>query len=274
MDYKNIVLETIEQNKITDIELFCGKDEKGINNYLKGLQGSYIRTVSDVNCFVSKGKNILELGSFFGVVSITLKKCGYSVYASDIPEFFSSPSFQRIYKNNDIPYTGFNLKKCPLPYESNFFDCVIICEVLEHLNFNPLPVLLEINRVLKTGGFIYIGMPNLASFNRRVDLLFGKSIHNSINDYFLQLDKKANMIVGIHWREYTMLETINMIEKMGFIPEKKYYFGSIETVKNKFKKIIAYVLWSIFPSFKPFQVVVGKKISNPSFDFWFTDANS
>jgi len=272
MDYKKIVQEIIEQNHISGIELFCGKDEAGISNYLKNLEESYIRTVQDLNCFVQKGKKILEIGSFFGVVSIALKKCGYSVYAFDIPEFFSSLPLKKLYEDNGVPFTGFNLRKGPLPYESNSFDCVIICEVLEHLNFNPLPVLLEINRVLKEGGIIYIGMPNLASVYRRMGLLFGHSIHNPIDDFFKQLDRNSNMIVGIHWREYTMSETINMIEKMGFTVEKKYFFGRIEA-KNFIKKMVASFIEKFSPSLKPFQVVVGKKISNPSFDFWFTDAN-
>ena len=72
-----------------------------------------------------------------------------------------------------------------LPYRSNSMDAVVMCEVLEHLNFNPLPVLLEINRVLKDNGIIYIGMPNQASLGNCLLLLFGKSIHNSISDFFL-----------------------------------------------------------------------------------------
>jgi len=39
-----------------------------------------------------------------------------------------------------------------LPYPDNHFDAVILSEVIEHLNFNPLPVLQEINRILKKTG--------------------------------------------------------------------------------------------------------------------------
>jgi hypothetical protein len=30
------------------------------------------------------------------------------------------------------------------------------------------------------------------------------------------------MVVGLHWREYTLPETLQMIKKMGFKPVKKY----------------------------------------------------
>jgi len=274
MDYKKIVQEAIEQNHVSNIELFCGKDEIGINNYLNGQQYAYVRTVHDINRMVPKEKKILEIGSFFGVVSIALKKCGYSVYALDIPEFFSSEPLRKLYVDNDIPFTGLNLRKSPLPYESSYFDCVILCEVLEHLNFNPLPVLLEINRVLKEGGIIYIGMPNLASIHRRIALLMGRSIHNPIDDFLKQLDRNTNMIVGIHWREYTMIETREITEKMGFALEQSYYFIGNREGRNLIKKMIISFLNKFFPSLLPCQVVVGRKINNPSYDFWYTDANS
>ena len=53
------------------------------------------------------------------------------------------------------------------------------------MNFNPLPVLLEINRVLKDDGIIYVGLLNQASLRNRLLLLFGRSIHNSISEFFL-----------------------------------------------------------------------------------------
>jgi len=140
------------------------------------------------------------------------------------------------------------------------------------LNFNPPPVLKEMNRILKIDGIIYIGMPNQSHILNRIELLIGKSIHNSIDIFFKQLDRNGNMIVGLHWREYTLAETICMIEKMGFETIQKYYFmekGGGGTIRRLIKTLIY-----IIPSFRPYQVVVGKKISEPAYDFWLTDANS
>ena len=115
-------------------------------------------------------------------------------------------------------------------------------------------------------------MPNQSSIVNRIKLLFGKSIHNGIDDFFKQLDKNDNMIVGLHWREYTLAETIQMIEKMGFEVTRKYYFadnGGTSIIKRLIKKMLY-----IIPSFKPYQVVIGKKAFDPEFNFWLTDANS
>jgi hypothetical protein len=100
-----------------------------------------------------------------------------------------------------------------------------MCETLEHLNFNPLPVLFEINRVLKINGIFYLSLPNLAKGRNRINMLLGRSINNPINDYFAQLGRKGNMIVGIHWREYTAKEVKEMLEKLGFEVHKHYLYS-------------------------------------------------
>ena len=276
MDYVSIVNAVIEQHKSSPIDMLGIGDTLGEYKYLKNLQHSYIRTISDIDRHMGTGredKHCLEIGAFLGIVSISLRKLGYRVSALDIPEFQKSLKLRELYQRNDVDFGAINLRSSKLPFDSNSFDAVVICEVVEHLNFNPLPALLEINRVLKPGGYVYIGMPNQASLTNRIRLLTGKSIHNSIQDFFLQLDRSTNMIVGLHWREYTMPETIELIGKMGFGTVESYYFTGSD-VNSKFpKSIVKKVIYAHAP-FRPFQVVIGQKESTPSFDFWQTEANS
>jgi hypothetical protein len=91
------------------------------------------------------------------------------------------------------------------------------------------------------------------------------------------------MIVALHWREYTLVETVRLIEKMGFQLTQKYYFVEKEranTTVPLFRKLISLgktlikAVVYLIPSFRPFQVVVGKKLSEPTYDFWLTEANS
>ena len=277
MNYDKIVTDVIEGYKVSPIDMLGIGDASGEYTYLNSSKDSYVRTVRDVdNMF--KGdrscRNILEIGSFLGVVSISLKKLGFNVCALDIPEFYKSSTLKSLYERNGIPFTGLNLRNSKLPQESNSLDAVVICEVIEHLNFNPLSVLQEINRVLKDDGNIYIGMPNQASLGRRIKLLFGRSIHNPVEDFFKQLDRNDNMIVGLHWREYTLNETIELIQKMGFDIVGKYYFQPAEQYKSNILKAILRKMAFSYPPFRIFQVVIGKKVSIPTYDFWLTDANS
>ena len=277
MNYDEIVKDVIEEFKISPIDMLGIGDASGEYAYLNNLKDSYVRTIRDVDNMFKRdrnGKKILEIGSFLGVVSISLKKLGFNVCALDIPEFYQSVALKSLYERNEIPFNGLNLRNSKLPQESNSLDAVIICEVMEHLNFNPLPVLQEINRVLKNDGYIYIGMPNQANLGNRIKLLKGRSIHNSIGDFFKQLDRNDNMIVGLHWREYTLDETMELIQKMGFDTVAKYYFHPAAHYKSNFLKEMLKKIAFSYPPFRSYQVVIGKKVSIPIYDFWLTDANS
>lgn len=62
------------------------------------------------------------------------------------------------------------------PYPANFFDIIIISEILEHLFF-PDRLISEANRVLKSGGFILLTYPNSGALQLRLSLFFiGKSV--------------------------------------------------------------------------------------------------
>ncbi len=167
-----------------------------------------------------------------------------------------------------------------------------MCEVLEHLNFNPLPVIQEINRIMKKNGAIYVSMPNPASLPNRLKLIRGESIHNPVIDFSNQLGAEGNMIVGLHWREYTAAETKEMLETMGFsLVEQKYYSAFHYTKKNPlkeiFKKTIRALLTSAIirdalyeclfdsqrdNSLKETQIAVAVKKDSAQRTFYFTDA--
>ncbi len=277
MNYDKFVQEVIEECRVSPIDILGIGNASGEYIYLKNVQHSYVRTVRDVDN-IFKGdrncRNILEIGSFLGATSVCLKRLGFNVYALDIPEFHKSSALRSLYERNGILFKGLNLRNSKLPYESNSFDAVIICEVIEHLSFNPLPVLQEINRVLKNEGYLYISMPNQSNLINRIKLVMGMSIHNPTEDFFRQLDRNDNMIVGLHWREYTLNETIHLIQKMGFETVAKYYWSPLREYKLTILKAVLKKILFSYPPFRHFHVVIGKKVSVPTYHFWLTEANS
>jgi len=60
----------------------------------------------------------------------------------------------------------------PLPAESDSIDFITCFETIEHL-YNTDHLLSEINRILKTGGYLVLSTPNLASWDNRLKILFG-----------------------------------------------------------------------------------------------------
>jgi 2-polyprenyl-3-methyl-5-hydroxy-6-metoxy-1,4-benzoquinol methylase len=236
--------------------------------YLNLHKSEYSRTVYDVVQTIGTGedKSILEIGAYLGVVSISLSKLNYNVSATEIPEFLSNKRLQDLYAENDIDFSSINLDNGKIPYDDNQFNAVIMCEVLEHLNFNPLPCIQEVNRILKPGGCFYLAMPNHASLKRRVQLLFGKSTSHPISCFFEQLSDTENKIVGIHWREYTVSETKELLTSLGFEIEKTYY-TSANLSTNPFKLFLKRMLYKILPSLQEGQVCIAKKVKYPAIEF-------
>jgi SAM-dependent methyltransferase len=276
--YFKLINDIIGEYKNRPIDLLNIGDQEGENNYLKMQRNSYIRSVSDIcELFPEESfrkTRILEIGSFLGVLSIGLSRLGFIVSAYDIPEFNNNERLRQMFIDNDVDFVTGNLRDLKLPFDDNSIDCVIICETLEHLNFNPLPVLYEINRITRTGGFIYVGMPNQVHIKNRIKMLAGRSIHQPVEDFFQQLGgSSGNMIVGIHWREYTLAETIELLETMGYKTIRRFYWQSMDVYMEEYsaKTLIQRLIFQI-SSLKPFLVAIGRKERRPQYDFRFTDA--
>jgi SAM-dependent methyltransferase len=198
-------------------------DKEGERKYVLDILPSYKRTVSDLYTYLSEthssldGIRIAELGAFLGVVSKTLSFLGAEVIACDIPAFMETANTREYYERLNIETSSFNLRDYRLPFQSGSLDAIIACEIFEHLNFNPLPVFKEISRVLKMNGVLYIAMPNGGYIGKRIKfLLSGRLPLFSINELIAQLDSSQNMVVGLHWREYTTSETLEMVLPHGF----------------------------------------------------------
>ena len=213
-------------------------------------------------------------------MSFSLKKLGYDVTALDIPEFHAVEESRQTYQQYGVDYFGVNLRHGKLPFKNSVFDAVIACEVFEHFNFNPLPVLAEINRIVKDGGWFYLAMPNQAHLPNRIKAMLGRSVRDPVSAYFKQLDRKENKIVAMHWREYTLQETVELITSMGFEVAERYYFSERGAPKFPNSALMSglYRLCKgavlAVPSFRRMQVVIARKTHSPSYDFWFTEANS
>jgi SAM-dependent methyltransferase len=168
---------------------------------------------------------VLEIGAFFGVVCIALGSLGYDVTAADIPEYIDLPEQKDRYGRFGIKTKGVRLQDFVMPFDDEQFDVIIMCEVLEHLNFNPLPLLKEINRVGAAGSIFYLSMPNAASIFHRLAVARGFAGGVQVPEFFEQLDPTNSLVANGHWREYTGAETRQMLEPLGYRIAEQYYFS-------------------------------------------------
>lgn len=99
---------------------------------------------------------VLDIGCHGGTFTQKLltKLQTKSIYGIDV----SSSAIALAKKR--LPFGHFQIADATkLPFANNFFDAAFCLEVLEHID-NPIAVLKEVKRVLKTGGNFYILVPS------------------------------------------------------------------------------------------------------------------
>ena len=116
-----------------------------------------------------RGRRILDIGCADGSLSLVFKEVlrAKEVYGLDISTEYLQEARKRGVKTFQV-----DVNQDRFPFQANSFDVIIASEILEHCIL-PANLLREAYRVLKTGGYLILSTPNLASFYDRFLLLFG-----------------------------------------------------------------------------------------------------
>lgn len=240
------------------------------SSYIHGHRHEYIRTLRDISAHFGsvRGLKVFEIGAFFGVVSIALAREGADVIASDVPEYMGLAAQRKRFGDEGVRIDEMRLEDFIIDAPEDSIDCVVMCEVLEHLNFNPLPLLKEINRILRPGGLFYLSLPNQSTLRMRLRALRGKAIGIPVDSFFRQLDPRSPEIANAHWREYTAQDIREMLEPLGFAIARQYYFSLGECRSGGGpRKALGRLFYRTFPFFKENQTTLAVKRERTSISF-------
>jgi len=125
------------------------KDESQIFklvNYLFLPCRSFFRTSK-----VLEGGNYLDVGCGMGYFPMVMKNMGMKPYGVEPGEFDKKLSVE--YNLNIFHGTLDDVK-----YNDNFFDVITMNHVMEHVE-KPMELMKELNRILKSEGYLIIGVP-------------------------------------------------------------------------------------------------------------------
>ena len=149
----------------------------------------------------SQIQKVLEVGCGVGSTGYSLKqeKKAAQVFGIEINEKLKAEAE----KNLDRVIIG-NIEKLELPFEKEYFDCIIFADVLEHL-YDPWFVLKKIKPFLKTGGFVLASIPNVQHWSVLFDLIRGKWEY-----------KDEGILDNTHIRFFTKKSIVNMFGDTGF----------------------------------------------------------
>lgn len=122
-------------------------------------RGVYDETLADLYSFLAHQMpddklRILDAGCAYGTFASYLRGQGHEVYAIDaMPELHNDAEFSR----QGISFRKVNLETDDVFWQN--FDRVYFTEVIEHLNYNPVPVIQKLYDALKPGGELICTTP-------------------------------------------------------------------------------------------------------------------
>ncbi len=164
-------------------------EAKGEHKFYFSFSKNYIR-----------GKKILDIGSWTGPYEVLINGLAKEITAVDIEE-----KALKVLKKNLPEVTCIKAKSHNLPFKSESFDVVTFWDVIEHIPLGyELATLIEINRVLKKSGYLFLATVNKNFWSNLLDPAYWLAGH----------------------RHYTQGHLETMLEDSGFVIEKVERTGS------------------------------------------------
>jgi SAM-dependent methyltransferase len=159
----------------------------------------------------------LELGCYMQLTPLLGRLCGYREVRG---AYYGS--LGRVDRKT-VPFEDgefscfvdhFDAERDHFPYPDGHFDLVVVGEVIEHLTYDPMHLLLESRRVLVEGGYLLVTTPNVGSITSVAKTLDGR---DNPQIFFLYKRPQPNEEPEIgHVREYTTNELGGAVKAAGF----------------------------------------------------------
>jgi len=163
-------------------------------------------------------EKILEMGAYLQITPALKSRLGYG----EVRGCYYGPSGRTerrsITSNDGELFTCdvdlFDAERDRFPYDDAYFSTVLCCELIEHLTADPMHLMAEVNRILKTGGHFVLTTPNLASLRAISAILAG--YHPGLFPAYIRPRADGQAPEARHNREYTPREVARLMVDSGF----------------------------------------------------------
>jgi glycosyltransferase involved in cell wall biosynthesis/SAM-dependent methyltransferase len=166
----------------------------------------------------SPAERILEMGAYLQITPALCSRLGYGevrgCYYGKLGQVDHRTVVSSEGETFECEIDHFDAEKDHYPYPDEHFSTVLCCELIEHLSYDPMRLMCEVNRILKPGGHLVITTPNIASLRGVVGILQG--YHPGFFPAYIAPRAGSGEIEARHNREYAPREIHQLLENSGF----------------------------------------------------------
>jgi SAM-dependent methyltransferase len=157
--------------------------------------------------------NLLEVGtSHLLPVAIREAQLDVDITVTDFDlskEKVGSMSCEINGKKKEVNVVRVNIEDEILPLPDEYFDTVLLCEVIEHMDVDPMHVLSELNRVMKKDAVLIVTTPNITSSRNIYKMLNG-------NEPYFYMQYRKHRDPYRHNYEYSLPTLEKVLAAAGF----------------------------------------------------------
>jgi glycosyltransferase involved in cell wall biosynthesis/SAM-dependent methyltransferase len=163
------------------------------------------------------GQRILEMGCYLQITPLLSSRKHYTEIRGCYYGKLGGVNKQSVQTRDGRSFSclvdEFDAEHDRYPYPDQQFDAVLCTELFEHLGYDPMHCLAEINRILKPGGCLLLSTPNVCS-RRAIAAILG-GYHPGFFPAFMQ-PRTEGRVDPRHHREYAPREMKQAFEDAGF----------------------------------------------------------
>ncbi|MEO1996818.1 MAG: methyltransferase domain-containing protein [Planctomycetaceae bacterium] len=155
--------------------------------------------------------SVCDVGGFWGVFGITLSELGYQVTMTEALQYYDG-CFDALFAA--VRDSGVSILDCDLFAPDvkleHQYDFVTIMAVMEHYPHSLKSFMDNVGGLLHADSLLYLEVPNIAYWNKRLQLLRGQTPLPDIREIY----DSATPFIG-HHHEFTMKELESLAEISG-----------------------------------------------------------
>ena len=227
----------------------------GYMNYPTG----YVTLANAVQRHLPTGSSILDFGCGPCDKTAILSAMGYSCAGfDDLQDFWHLISDNRQKIVRFATDMGIDLTvgdgRCALPYPCESFDMVILSDVIEHFHVSPRDQLNDLLALVKSGGLLFITVPNAVNIRKRMAVLRGKTNMPDYAYFYWHPGEWRS-----HVREYVRDDLTQLMSYLDLHILELSTFSQFLFRVPSVLRLAYHVATTIFPAWRDTWLVIARK---------------